>query len=395
MKKTLFFVLLLLVSGPVWAETINASLMPSSPIPAFTTAGSTNLTQILACQDMAAKNGFTYYSVSNNQCWVRYNGGSPYAYSNIYANTVCASAPTVPATSCPAAYKCPIDQNWTLAGTVCNRPDCVVNETRNPDTGVCVSSCLAGFDNMYGKFVEIVGSDVPIGTCLENCAYSLGDGISLPLKVPPSWLVYVGQNKGTACTASDLAGTVQSAPAVVDPMGEPPPCPTGETRVTYPFGFICAPNDVLASGDLPASAVPVGTTGGGGADTTGGAVSTTTGHSTTTTNPDGSTTTVSSSQTIVPDMSKPIVDKLEKLFGGPLDPVADVALGTKSIDVAITPVAVSGAGSCPAPSPFVLHGQTYYFEWTTYCNYAIGIKPILLAFAWLSAAGILVGGFKA
>lgn len=74
--------------------------------------------------------------------------------------------------------------------------------------------------------------------------------------------------------------------------------------------------------------------------------------------------------------------------------VDDVDIENKTIDVAITPVAVSGDGSCPAPSPLVIRGQTYWFEWTTYCNFASGIKPILLAFAWLSAAGIMVGGFR-
>lgn len=75
--------------------------------------------------------------------------------------------------------------------------------------------------------------------------------------------------------------------------------------------------------------------------------------------------------------------------------VEDSTLGEKTINVAITPVMVGGAGSCPAPTPFALHdGVTRYFQWTTYCNYAMGIKPILLAFAWLSAAGLLVGGFK-
>lgn len=74
--------------------------------------------------------------------------------------------------------------------------------------------------------------------------------------------------------------------------------------------------------------------------------------------------------------------------------VEDSVLGEKTINVAITPVSVGGTGSCPAPSPMVLHGQTHYFVWTTYCNFANGIKPILLAFAWLSAAGLLIGSFK-
>lgn len=74
--------------------------------------------------------------------------------------------------------------------------------------------------------------------------------------------------------------------------------------------------------------------------------------------------------------------------------VSETALGERSISVAITPVAVGSAGSCPAPSPLTINGHTEYFQWTTYCNFANGIKPILLAFAWLSAAGLLVGGFR-
>lgn len=74
--------------------------------------------------------------------------------------------------------------------------------------------------------------------------------------------------------------------------------------------------------------------------------------------------------------------------------VPEVDLGGTSISVAINPVAVGGAGSCPAPSPLTIRGQTYFFKWDTFCTFANGIRPILLAFAWLSAAGIMVGGFK-
>ena len=78
--------------------------------------------------------------------------------------------------------------------------------------------------------------------------------------------------------------------------------------------------------------------------------------------------------------------------------VEDTALGEKTVNVSITPVQVGGAGSCPAPTSLTFlgdGGQPHLFVWTTYCNYATGIKPILLVFAWLAAAGILVGGFKA
>lgn len=74
----------------------------------------------------------------------------------------------------------------------------------------------------------------------------------------------------------------------------------------------------------------------------------------------------------------------------------DVPLDEKTVTIsAITPVSVGGAGACPAPIPMVLHGQTYYMKFDTYCNFATGIKPIILVFAWLAATGILIGGFKA
>lgn len=78
------------------------------------------------------------------------------------------------------------------------------------------------------------------------------------------------------------------------------------------------------------------------------------------------------------------------------DTVSDsVPLGTKSITVSsIVPVIVGGAGSCPAPAAMTIHGQTYYFKYDTYCNFATGIKPIILAFAWLLSAGLLIGSFK-
>lgn len=319
---------------------------------------------------------------------------TPISYGTVWAECPAgATAVRSTATCIGPSYSCPQDQNWTLVGTTCTRPDCVLNETRSPATGVCMSSCIAGIDNKYGKSYVVNATSFPSSVCVDNCTYGVGAGVG---DGTPGWRVYLTQNKGTACATGEASGTLINDVAVDDPLGAPPPCSTGETRVTYSFGFVCVPNDVLASGDLPASAVP-GTGPGQPAGTTPGAtVSETSGTSTTTTNPDGSTTTISSSSTVAPDMSKPIVDKLQELFGGDSEPVADdVPLGTKSIAVSITPVTVSGSGSCPAPSPFVLHGQTYYFQWATYCNFASGIKPILLAFAWLSAAGILVGGFKA
>lgn len=74
--------------------------------------------------------------------------------------------------------------------------------------------------------------------------------------------------------------------------------------------------------------------------------------------------------------------------------VDDSEVTNQDRSVAITPVPIGSSGVCPAPTPFTIAGRTGYFSWTTYCNFASGIKPILLVFAWLSAAGILIGGLR-
>jgi hypothetical protein len=60
---------------------------------------------------------------------------------------------------------------------------------------------------------------------------------------------------------------------------------------------------------------------------------------------------------------------------------------TQSINVAITPWAMGGSGACPAPVKLAFTT----WEWTPYCNFANGARPIVLAFAWLGAAYILIG----
>ncbi|OWG16903.1 hypothetical protein KDK82_0364 [Delftia sp. K82] len=48
-------------------------------------------------------------------------------------------------------------------------------------------------------------------------------------------------------------------------------------------------------------------------------------------------------------------------------------------------------GSCPAPRQFEIMGQSMAFQWDLLCDFATGIRPILIGFAWLSAALAFVG----
>ncbi|WP_234640660.1 virulence factor TspB C-terminal domain-related protein [Delftia tsuruhatensis] len=48
-------------------------------------------------------------------------------------------------------------------------------------------------------------------------------------------------------------------------------------------------------------------------------------------------------------------------------------------------------GSCPAPRQFDVMGVSMAFRWDLLCDFATGIRPILVGFAWLSAALAFVG----
>jgi hypothetical protein len=54
-----------------------------------------------------------------------------------------------------------------------------------------------------------------------------------------------------------------------------------------------------------------------------------------------------------------------------------------------------GAGTCPAPKVINLSGgQTMSFSYQPECDFATKIKPIILAFSWLAAGFIVIGGAK-
>lgn len=53
-----------------------------------------------------------------------------------------------------------------------------------------------------------------------------------------------------------------------------------------------------------------------------------------------------------------------------------------------------GSGTCPAPMALNLSRGTYYLEWQPTCNFATGLRPILLAFSYLLAGYIVLGAVK-
>lgn len=73
---------------------------------------------------------------------------------------------------------------------------------------------------------------------------------------------------------------------------------------------------------------------------------------------------------------------------GEHDPEPD--LGQESRALSWVPT-LNAAGSCPAPQPFTVHGQSFQMDWSYVCDLATGLRPVVLAVAWLSAAVFVFG----
>ena len=75
-----------------------------------------------------------------------------------------------------------------------------------------------------------------------------------------------------------------------------------------------------------------------------------------------------------------------------LDTAQVVPIPDKQVDVQITKESGFGnAGSCPAPKTLALKHAAIEFSYQPYCDFATGIKPLIIALAWLAAAAMVIG----
>ncbi len=76
-----------------------------------------------------------------------------------------------------------------------------------------------------------------------------------------------------------------------------------------------------------------------------------------------------------------------------LDEVPDTDLPTSEKPISITPDSGWGAdnAACPAPRHLTVQGRDIPIPFDLFCRYMEGMRPIILAMAWLSAAFILLG----
>ncbi|MES1983230.1 MAG: virulence factor TspB C-terminal domain-related protein [Pseudomonadota bacterium] len=78
----------------------------------------------------------------------------------------------------------------------------------------------------------------------------------------------------------------------------------------------------------------------------------------------------------------------------PLGDIPDNELQQKNIPISITPVSIGGAGVCPQPRIFHAGGHNYTLSYQMICDFASGVRPVILALAWLFAGMTLIGGMR-
>ena len=69
----------------------------------------------------------------------------------------------------------------------------------------------------------------------------------------------------------------------------------------------------------------------------------------------------------------------------------DSDLSTWELPFSLTPVSIGGAGACPPDPVFTAAGQSFTIAYKPMCDAAAWLKPLILALAWFSAAGIIAG----
>lgn len=337
---------------------------------------------------------------------------------------------------------CPEGQGWTLSGSSCSRPDCQAGEDRNA-AGVCVKDCTgkvgqAAPSPSY-EFANDGGAP-SVGGCNVSCSNwrQSGGGTSI---IP---LVMVGD----ACTYNGTSSTNDGAtegtgfkPKPKEPTSPKDCIGSGQGYIQTSSGVTC-----VSSGQAPEGQNPVVKTEGAkekgmpGTDgkpdpnapdykkeetTTENKNGTTTEKTTTTTNgtPDGNGgTTCPDGFTLVPNTTqctKTTVSKSSTSDFCTANPTAKSCLGTEESDEClknpdrigctekgtpgttpdiesedrgtnvVTPVDLAQINSCP--QGMLLPKGLGYYDFQPMCDFATGLKPVILAIAWLSAFFIVLG----
>lgn len=194
--RNVIFAFFALITVSVQAETINATstTLGQHFMYAQTDSAGNNrafTTVAGACAQMQARGG--------NKNWIANPNGSnsclcttncPYAgYSEgVGGGMTCSSDGAIWGQGC-TVYECPANQNWTVSGTTCTRPDCAAYQTRDATTGVC--GCPAGKTDTGSACLTTCPSGYHVGNpdngqCIQDCTGRQTQGADGQCKCTPS-----------------------------------------------------------------------------------------------------------------------------------------------------------------------------------------------------------------
>jgi len=320
---------------------------------------------------------------------------------------------TCPANATQSGQTCTCNANFQPngAGTACE-----------PVPDVCADKLAKPLGAPGQEFVyPISGPGAPSRVCQGGCGYIPGAsgvrGMWTKLLGPPVTYNYVATSAddwigdGTSCTAAPVGSP--GTPPTTPPQPDPTPPPEGKCEGTVNGVTVIVECDATgtSSGTNGPGSSSGAASGAGGSSTTGTTSSTTcsggtcTTTTTTTTTNEGGTSTETETQTedkgdfcaehpgnpqcsAEDDPSDPCDDAPDRAGCKNLGTLEATPLQTSVVPLAITPSTGYGPSNatCPAPQTATLLGHTYSFSWQPFCDLATGIRPVVLALAWVSAA---------
>lgn len=388
----------------------------------------TGPTSAAACQALAdvmspCSSGGTLYQGSDGLC--QYQGGmcsgvNTFGYST--QRYLCGGVSTGAGSSTSCGYTCPANQGWTLSGSNCTRPDCGEGQTRNA-SGQCMSVCPSAGASVGSSSSWYSGGGSGLGMCISGCSVNAstcasgfsGSG-STTGRACQGPFVATGESCSTSTAGTNGTATTNADPAAVQNNQTAINClQSGQGYGQVNGVTVCsgpANNTTSTSKQTTTTTNPTTNT-------------TSTNNKTTTTSCTGDSCTSTTTQTDPANPAGPGItttqqeSKNDFCKANPKDAACkslpseqedycaenpDV-VGCKKLGDAptgpeiqsqnkgvsnITPT-TGGNGSCPANVALPRGAE---FSYAPMCDLARGVRPVVLAIAWLIAGGMIFAWFK-
>ena len=417
------------LAAPAMAETIPASLVPKY-VMNYDTPEEACAAQNIPLSFGCGVSRSVVFEAGKYYCRSTYDSTHPYGG----AGTVCHNAHMY----VTQVLACPSSGGWTPSGTSdCTRPDCPSGTVRQSDgscglppcpegqnrgptgTGECKSQCSATGSNgkETGEHYRSSSTDPGLICAEDGCSYKPTSCMG----INSHYYCWLGRSAGQSCNtnARNPDGSEHLSPdeqAALKTTEDQRRCiGLGKCPITINGVVTCSQcgefseNKTTTTTNPDGSTTVTNTTVNGTVN--GGTVSSTTGTSTTTTPSGGGTPTTNSgtSTSTEPTASfcqdnpqspicagdqKTDCEKNPELvqckeLGNP-EEVGDLPEQSIGPD-SLSPITLAGSAVCPANIPLP---KGLSFSWQATCDFASGLRPVILAMAWLTAGLILVGAFK-